>query len=155
MLFSLGAFVVLMLLVSKFALRPMLAMMKKREDHIENQIKTAEQNRAEAEKLMKDQMNELTKARKEAREIIEKAKAQKGVEAEEILKAAESRADRIIEDGISEIQREKEKALESLRDEIGTLSVQLASKIIEKEVKEQSHSQLVSEYLQEIGRKAQ
>lgn len=151
MLFSLSAFIILMLLVSRFALRPMLAMMKQREDHIDGQIQKAEKSRLEAEDLLKKQTDALTRARKEAREIIEKAKVQKEVEAEAIIKQAEARADRIVQDGVAEIQREKEKALTSLRDEVGTLTVLLASKVLEQEVSEKNQSGLLKTYLEEIG----
>lgn len=152
MLFQLIAFIILMLLVSKFALRPMLQVMKQRQDHIEGQIKEAEERRKEAEKLLEEQWQELKKARQEAKEIIERAKAQKDREAEAIIKQAQERAGRILEEATNEIQREKEKALASLRDEVGGLSVQLASKLLEKELDKNRHSDLVSSYLDEVGR---
>lgn len=155
MLFSLSAFIVLMLLVSRFALRPMLATMKQREDHIENQIKTAEQNRIEAENLVKQQLDALARARKDSREILEKTKQQKSVEADAILKEAQDRAERMVQDSIIEIQREKEKALESLRDEVGSLTVLLASKVLAHEVNEKKQSALLKTYLEEIGSKVQ
>lgn len=145
-------FVGLMLLIAKFALRPMLETMKKREDHIENQIKTAETNRVEAEKFLAEQREALNEARLEAKEIIERAKAQKEREAEEILNQAQERAERMIKEATNEIQREKEKAIASLRDEVGTLTVQLASKMLEKELDAQGQSKLVDRYLEQVGR---
>lgn len=152
MLFQLIAFIVLMLLVSKFALRPMLATMRQRQEHIENQIKTAEQSRKDAEKLLAEQKEALNRARLEAKEILERAKAQKEREAEEIIKQAQERAERLIQEATGEIQREKEKALADLRDEIGSLTVQLASKMLEKELDEKGQSQLVDRYLEQVGR---
>lgn len=152
MLFQLIAFIILMLLVSKFALRPMLQVMKNRQDHIEGQIKEAEERRKEAEKLLEEQREELKKARQEAKEIIERAKAQKEREAEAIIQQAQERAGRILEEATNEIQREKEKALTSLRDEIGGISIQLASKLMEKELDKSGQSELVSSYLDEVGR---
>ncbi|TCS95592.1 F0F1 ATP synthase subunit B [Hazenella coriacea] len=145
-------FIGLMLLIAKFALRPMLETMKKREDHIENQIKTAETNRVEAEKFLADQREALNEARLEAKEIIERAKAQKEREAEEILNQAQQRAERMIKEATSEIQREKEKAIASLRDEVGALTVQLASKMLEKELDAKGQSKLVDRYLEQVGR---
>ncbi|SEM79910.1 F0F1 ATP synthase subunit B [Lihuaxuella thermophila] len=152
MLFQLGAFIVLMLLVSKFALRPILNTMKQRQDHIESQIKAAEQNRLDAEKLIEEQKEALKQARQEAKEIIERAKAQKEREAEEIIRKAQERAERMIQEATTEIQREKEKALASLRDEVGALSVQLASKMLEKELDQKGQAQLVNRYLEQVGR---
>lgn len=151
MLFSLGAFIVLMFFVSRFAMRPMLAMMKQREDHIEGQIQKAEQGRVEAEELVKQQTATLAQARKEAFDMIENAKAQKEVEAEAILQKAEARAEQIVQDGVAEIQREKERALETLRDEVGALTVMLASKVLKQEVNEAKQEDLLKTYLKEIG----
>jgi len=152
MLFQLIAFIVLMLLVSRFALRPMLATMKKRQDHIEGQIQAAEESRKQAEKLLEEQKAALEKARQEAKEMLERAKAQKEREAEEIIKKAQERAERMIQEATTEIQREKEKAIAGLRDEVGTLSVQLASKLLEKELDAKGQSKLVESYLEQVGR---
>jgi F-type H+-transporting ATPase subunit b len=152
MLFQLAAFIILMLLVGRFALRPMLATMKQRQDHIEGQIKAAEESRKEAEKLLEEQRAELNRARQEAKEIIDRAKAQKEREAEEIIKMAQERAERMIQEATAEIQREKEKALASLRDEVGSLSVELASKLLEKELDKKDQAKLMESYFEEVGR---
>jgi F-type H+-transporting ATPase subunit b len=152
MLFQLVAFIVLMLLVSKYALRPMLNTMQQRQEHIEGQIKAAEKSRKEAEELIEEQREALEKARKEAKEIIDRAKAQKDREAEEIIAKAQERAERMIKEATNEIEREKEKALASLRGEVGALSVQLASKLIEKELDGKGQAELVESYLEQVGR---
>jgi F-type H+-transporting ATPase subunit b len=152
MLFQLVAFIILMILVSRFALRPILATMKQRQDHIEGQIRKAEESRKEAEELLEKQREELNKARIEAKEIIDRAKAQSEREADEIVKKAQERAERMIQEATTEIQREKEKALASLRDEVAALSVRLASKLMEKELDEKGQSQLVESYLEQVGR---
>jgi F-type H+-transporting ATPase subunit b len=151
-LFQLAAFIILMLLVGRFALRPMLQTMKQRQDHIEGQIKAAEDSRKEAEKLLEEQKAELNRTRQEAKEIIERAKAQSEREADEIIKGAQERAERMIQEATAEIQREKEKALASLREEVGALSVQLASKLLEKELDKKGQAKLVETYLEEVGR---
>lgn len=75
-LYQLLAFAVLLLILSKFALKPLLGVMQKRQDMINEQIDSAEQNRKEAEKLLAEQREEMQKARVEARELIENAKKQ-------------------------------------------------------------------------------
>lgn len=152
MLFQLAAFAILVALVSKFALRPILDMMKKREDHIKAQIDTAEEKRSEAEKLLEEQKKILEQARSEAKEILERSKRQKEQEAEEIIKQAKIRADQLLKDATLEIQSEKEKALNELRDQIGSLSIHLTSKLLEKEVRESEQAKLVDRYLEQVGR---
>ncbi|MFC4077362.1 F0F1 ATP synthase subunit B [Salinithrix halophila] len=151
MIFQAVAFIALMLLVSKFALRPMLGVLKKRQDYIDEQISSAEKNREQAEKLVAEQREALEAARGEAKEILERTKSQKEREAEEIIKGAQERAERMIKEATSEIAMEKEKALAELRDEVGRLTVLLASKVMEKELDEKEQAKLVDRYLDRVG----
>lgn len=150
--FQLVIFLILMGLLAKLVLRPLLATMQKRADHIEGQIKAAEQSRLEGEKFVAEQKEALTQARNEAKEIIERAKAQKEIEAEQIIRGAQERTERMLKEATEEIQREKEKALAGLRDEIGALTVQLASQLLQKELDANSQSKLVNRYLEQVGR---
>ncbi|OYD08202.1 ATP synthase F0 subunit B [Paludifilum halophilum] len=151
MLFQVVVVIILIFLIARYAMRPMLNVMKERQDHIDQQITTAEENRAEAEKRAAEQREALTEARREAKQIIERAKAQKEREAEEIISKAQEQADRMIQDATSEIETEKEKALSELRDEVGRLTVMLASKVMEKELDSKEQSRLVDSYLKQVG----
>jgi len=151
MLFQVVVLIILIALMARFVMRPLLAMMKERQDYIDQQITTAEENRKEAEKLAAQQEEALKQARQEAKELLERAKAQKEREAEEIIRQAQERAERIINEATSQIALEKEKALADLRDEVGRLSVQLAAKMLEKELDAEEHSKLVGRYLEQVG----
>ncbi len=151
MLFQVVVLIILIALMARFVMRPLLAMMKERQDYIDQQITTAEENRKEAEKLAAQQEEALKQARQEAKELLERAKAQKEREAEEIIRQAQERAERIINEATSQIALEKEKALADLRDEVGRLSVLLAAKMLEKELDAEEHSKLVGRYLEQVG----
>ncbi|WP_188432440.1 F0F1 ATP synthase subunit B [Kroppenstedtia guangzhouensis] len=151
MLFQVVAILILMFLLKRYALGPVMKVMNERSEHIEQQITTAEQNRAEAEKLVAEQKEALSQARQEAKDLLERARAQKEREAEEIIRDARERAERLISEAKSEIISEKEQAIQELRDEVGTLSVMLASKMIEKEIKAKDQSALVKKYLNQVG----
>jgi F-type H+-transporting ATPase subunit b len=152
MLSQLVIFLLLMVLVSRYALRPLLATMRQRQDHIDGQIRSAENHQAEAEKMIEEQKEALQLARVEAKEIVERAKVQKERDAEEIIRQANERAERLIHEATNEINREKEKALLALRQEVGALSVQLASKVIGQELDQSLQSKLVNRYLEQVGR---
>jgi len=152
MLFQLGVFVVLVLLVSKFGSRPVLEMMKKRQEHIENQIASAEKSREEAEALVQEQKKLLEQARVEANEIIARAKRQKEAEAEKIIAEAKARADQLLDEANKKIKLEQEKALQELRDQVGAISLQLASKLLDKEISDTEQSKLLDQYFEQVGR---
>ena len=71
-----------------------MGIMKQREDHIANQLDSAEKNNADAMKLVEEQKQELVAARTEARELLEKARKQADVQREEIVAAAKAEAPR-------------------------------------------------------------
>lgn len=150
-LFTLFTFVILLLLLKKFAWGPIMDMMKRREEHIANEIDTAERNRKEAEKYLEEQKAEIQKARQEAQDIIESARKLSEKQGEEILAKAKADAERVKETALAEIQREKELAVAELREQVASLSVLIATKVIEKELDEAAQEKLIQDYLKEVG----
>jgi F-type H+-transporting ATPase subunit b len=151
MLFQLIVFFILLVLVRKFALGPAMGVMEKRQQHIENQISTAEKARAEAEGLLGEQRKVLKEAREEAHALVERAKKQSEVEAVEILNAANARAERLLEEAKVEISRERDKAVANVRDQVASLSVLLASKIIEKQMDEKTQQETIDQFMRQVG----
>lgn len=150
MLVQLIAFLILLWLVRIFAMKPAMKIMNDRQAYIENQISSAEQTRDEAHRLVEEQKKILADAKKEAYNLIESAKAQKDREASEILKAAQQRAERVIQEAAAEIENEKVKAIAELREQVGTLSVMLASKILEKELNAAQQQKMIEDFLKQV-----
>lgn len=148
---QIAAFLILYWLLSKYAFGPLMSIMQKRQDHVRNELATAEKNRSESEKLIAEQREAIVQARKEAGEIIERARQMSSKQSEEMIEAARKEAARLKEQAVTDISRERDQALASLREQVGTLSVMLASKIIEKELDANSQTQLVDDYLKQVG----
>lgn len=74
MIFQLLSLLILLALLKKFALKPLLGIMKQREDYIGNEISSAEQKHVQAEKLLEEQRVLLKEAREESHTLIENAK---------------------------------------------------------------------------------
>ncbi|MFA9560180.1 F0F1 ATP synthase subunit B [Evansella sp. AB-rgal1] len=140
-----------MLILKKFALGPIINMMEKREVHIADQIKSAESNRKEAEKYLAEQREAIQDARREAKEIVENTKKFSEQQAEEILATARKEAERLKETAVAEINQEKEQAISALREQVSTLSILVASKVIERELDEKEQEKLIQETLREVG----
>jgi F-type H+-transporting ATPase subunit b len=128
--------------------------MEKRRQLVQEQMESAQNNRSAAERLIEEQKQALQQARKEAYDIIELAKTTGSKQADNIVQAARSESNRIKEDAIRDIETEKNKAIAALKAQVSGLSVLIASKIIEKQVDEQSQKQLVDQYLQDVGNKS-
>jgi F-type H+-transporting ATPase subunit b len=150
-LFQLVMFLVLMALLKKFAWGPLMGIMKEREAHVAGEITAAENSRQEAKKLLEEQRNLLKEARNDAQNLIEGAKKQGELQREEIVAASRVEAERIKEAAKLEIEQQKEKAVAAIREQVASLSVLIASKVIEKELNAADQDKLINEYIQEAG----
>lgn len=150
-LYQITAFFVLLLLLKKYAFGPIMNMMEKREKHVADQIASAEKNRGEAEQYLKEQRDAIQSAREEAKEIVENTQKMSDLQAKQIMENARKEAERMKENAKQEINSEKAQAISELREQVSTLSVLVASKVIEKELDEQEQEKLIQDTLREVG----
>jgi F-type H+-transporting ATPase subunit b len=153
MLYSLFIFIILFLLLRRYAFGYLMRMMQERQDKIAEDIATAEKSRLEAQQLMKEQEAALNEARQDAQKVLENARQTSEKQAEKIISDARAEVEQFKKVARAEIEREKEQAIEALRAQVGTLSVMLATKVIEKELDEEQQQKLISDYLAEVGKK--
>lgn len=152
-LFTIISFLLLLWLLNKYAFGPLFGVMEKRRQLIQEQMNAADNNRAAAEASLAEQKAALDEARKEAYSIMEQARATSAKQADEIVSSAKNEATRLKDEALKDIESEKNKAISALRTEVGGISVQIASKIIEKQVDEKSQEEIVDKYLKEVGNK--
>lgn len=150
-LVTLILFIVLMLLLKKFAWGPLMGIMQQREEQVASDLETAEKSRQETKKLLEEQRSLLKEARVEAQAIVENAKKQADLQKEEIVSAARNEAARLQESAKRDIETEKEKAITALREEVVSLSVLAASKVLNKEVSEEDNRSLIEETIAKAG----
>ncbi|MGM0875086.1 MAG: F0F1 ATP synthase subunit B [Bacillota bacterium] len=149
--FQLVMFLILLALLGKYAFGPVMNMMKQREEHIANEINSSEERNKEAQKLVEEQRELLKQTRLEAQGLVENAKKLGEQQKEDIIQAARSEAGRLKDAAIKEIEQEKEQAVAALREQVASLSVLIASKVIEKELNEQEQEKLINDYINEVG----
>lgn len=144
-------FILLLLLLKKFAWGPLMGVMDKRAELIANEIDTAEQNRLESERILSEQKEALKEAGANAQLIVENARKQSAAEAEEMLTRAREEAQRMKQSAELEIATAKEKAIAAVREEFVSLSVLAASKVLEKEISEEDNRALIEETIVKAG----
>ncbi|XQY91673.1 F0F1 ATP synthase subunit B [Metabacillus sp. HB246100] len=150
-IFQLVMFLVLLALLKKYALGPVMNIMKQREEHIANEINSSEERNKEAQKLVEEQRELLKQARVEAQSLVENAKKLGEQQKEDIIQAARSEAGRLKDSALKEIEQQKDQAVAALREQVASLSVMIASKVIEKELNEQEQEKLINDYINEVG----
>ncbi|PCK70870.1 F0F1 ATP synthase subunit B-like protein [Paenibacillus larvae subsp. larvae B-3650] len=149
-MFAIFAFAILYWLLNKYAFGPLFGIMEKRAELVQEQLKSAETNRTQAEQLVAEQKEAIQEARKDAYNIVEQAKQASTRQAEEIVHKAKEDASRIKEEAVRDIESEKNKAIAALREQVGDMSVLIASKVLEKEVDAGEQQKLVNQYLKEV-----
>lgn len=147
------AFALLYWLLNKFAFGKLFAVMEKRRELVRGQLEEAKQTREQATVYVEEQKEALKQARQDAFEIIEQAKQSSSKQALDLLDQAKADATRMKEEAIRDIESERTRAVDALRGEIGAFSVNIASKLIEREVENNPADQekLVDQYLKEVG----
>lgn len=155
MIWTVITFGVFLLLVSKFALGPILSMLDKRRQTIEENLRKAEEAREEAERLFAEYKERLEQAKKEAQQIILESKKMGEKLKEEILTEARKEAEDLKDKAIRTIELEREKVLQELREKAAEYSVEIASRILKKSIDLQTHRSLIDEALKEVAKRSE
>lgn len=152
---ALIAFAILYWLLNRYAFGPLFSIMEQRRELVQRQMKEAADTREQATAYVEEQKQALQQARQEAYEILEQSKQTGTRQAEQIIGEAREEATRLKDEAVRDIENERNKAVATLRSEVGRASVQIASKLIQKEVNEsQVQEELVDKYLKEVGGRA-
>lgn len=149
-IFQLVIFLVLLALLKKYAFGPVMNIMKQREEHINAEIDAAEQSNNEARALLEEQKKATKEAHTQIQEMLESAKKRSDAQAEEIVSTAKKEAQALKAMAAADIEREKEKAVEAIQEQIAKFSVEIAAKIIKKELNEKDQKALVKGFLDDI-----
>ena len=149
--FVLFSFVLLMVLIKKFAWGPVSNMLEERAKKIAGDLDNAEADRIKASKLVKEQEDLLANSRTEATTTVRKAKETAEKEAHDIVLNAHEEGRRYLEQAKREIEREREVMIEAAKNEVADLSIQIAEKIIKKELDPATHQELINSYIEGLG----
>jgi F-type H+-transporting ATPase subunit b len=151
-IWTLLTFGVLFALLGKLAFKPIAEALDRRGQMIKQSLDDAEKTRTEAKKLMEDYQKQVAQARAEAGKIIEEARALGENVRKEIVEKSNAESSALVQRAQEEIQREKEKGLQELKDTVASLSVQIASNVIGKELNEATHRQLIENLIKDLGK---
>lgn len=146
-------FLLLVYLLKKFAWGPVINALEKREQQIAADKQTAAQARQSAEELKKELDARLAQISNEASAQIAKAVSMGRAQQEQLIDQAKQQAQQLLEQAKAQIEAEKNKALADVRGEISSISLLAASRILGKQVKDDTADQVVSHVLEEITRK--
>lgn len=148
---ALIAFVIILLVLAKLVWPPVLEMMEKRQQKIQDDLDAAQRSKIQAAEEAKSYEAKILEAHHEADAIVAKAKK----EAEEVRSAVLAKAQREAADIIAKahgaVDSERHKAMIELSSSVVDLSVEIASKIIGNDLSVEEQRRLAEKYLAEVG----
>ena len=153
-LFTLCNMIITFLVLRKFLFRPVKKMIDARQKEIDDLYADADHAREEAAKLQESYAQKLLSTKEEAAQILRDATASAKKAGDEIVKAAEEESSALREKANRDIALERRKAMQEAKQEISGLAVQIASKVVQKEIDETTHDALIAQFIDELGDKA-
>ena len=151
MLFTWGNLLILFLLLKKFLFKPVNNILQKRHDEVDAMYSEASKNSEEAKKMREEYTKKLIDSKNEAEEIIKTAARKAILKEEEIISEAQGEANKIIKRAKAQIENERNSAFAELRSDVSELSVMIASKVLEKDIKESDHKEIIDKFIENMG----
>ena len=149
-IYTLIVFVCLMLVLGRFAWKPLLKALHEREAHLEHVLLDSERARNEAEALASQNRRELSQAADQVRALIEEARKEARVSADSIIRKAQAEAEAARERAEREIANARDQALMDIWSRTADLAVSVAGRVLSKELNESDHRRLVEVALGEL-----
>lgn len=146
-----GAFIILLILVRKFAWGAITGIFEERANKINNDITTAELSKKEAETLLAQRENELAGSKEEAANIIQTANDTAKQNRANILATANEEVANVKKRAQEDIEQERKEALSSVKGDVADISVQIAEKLIGQSLDSQAQSELIDSYIAKLG----
>ncbi len=148
------SFGLVLVILGRFAWKPLLKSLDDRENNIVNAIESAKRERAEAEKLLGEQKMAIAQARQEAADQVRKTQADMNAFREELMAKARKEADDLKVDARKAIEEERNKAIAEVRGEAARLSLLVTEKLLNEKLDDAKHLALAQQFVNDLSKKA-
>ena len=143
-----------MFIVKKFLLDKVMAVLDARRKAADEQIVAAQTARDEAMAIKQTYEENMKQAKAEANELLSRAQKTAAARSEEMIAQTQAQVAQLKEKAAADIEQEKKKALNDVKDTISGLAMEIASKVVEREINDKDHQALVDEFIEKIGESA-
>ena len=149
-LISLANLVIIFLLLKKLLFKPVKKTLAARQAQVDKIYDDAAAAKQTAEADRADYEQKLADVKAEAEEILTDARERADRMSEEIIGDAKDKAQAKLERAEEEIAQEKKKAMTELKDDVSALSVDIAEKLLGREIDEKDHAELIDKFISEV-----
>ena len=143
--------IILFWALTKILFKPVLNIIDARENAIKEDIATGEQAKNEGLALKAEYEQKLAVAKDEGQEIIKQATLRAEQKSDEIISTAKEEANSLKERANKDIAQEKEKVMNELKNDISSIAILAASKVIEKDIDQAKHEEMINKFIEEVG----
>ncbi len=143
-------FGLLLVILGRFAWRPLVRAMHEREAHLQQVLLDSERARNDAEAIAANHRSQLAGAADEVRALIEQARKEAQISADSIVKKAQAEAESARERAEREISGARDQALMEIWSKTADLAVSVAGRVLDKELGDSDHRRLVEAALNEL-----
>ena len=144
------AFIVFVWFCMKYVWPPLNGAIEARQKKIEDGLAASDEAEKELERVRQEAAEQLKDAKSQAADIIEQAKKRGALIVDEETARGQQEREKIIAQGHSEIESERSRVTEDLRKQVATLAVVGAEKILEREINQAAHSDIVEKLVAEL-----
>ena len=138
-------------LIKRFLFKPVNEMLEKRRAKADAEIQDAVKAKEEAQAMKSEYEKNMQEARDKANEIVKTAQKTAAVQSEEMIREASSQVTAMKEKAEKDIAQERRKAVNEIKGEIGGMAVEIAGKVVEREIRESDHQALIDEFIRNVG----
>lgn len=139
------------LLIKKFLFKPVREILAKRKAAADAEIADATKAKEEAQAMKAEYEQNMQEARDKASDILASAQKSATLQSEAIIREANEQAVMLKTKAEKDIAQEKRKAVNEIKDEIGSMAMEIAGKVIEREVNASDHEKLIDEFIENVG----
>ena len=142
------SFLILFILLKKFLYAPVVKMLEDRSEKIKSSLETAERVKQEAEKTTEVNESLMIKAREESQILISEARDQAKKIKESEMEKSKEQIENERKRALDQKKSEQENIINNIRSEFSGLAISAAEKIVEREVTEKNHDQVIASFLE-------
>lgn len=150
-IFYLINFLILVGVLTKFLYKPFINVLDTRKQSIQDALDHAEMTNKRADEKMEQYNRQIAKIEDEGRDIIKEAKVRAEAQAADIIEEANTRAAEIVLAAQRQVERERQKALDDMKRQIGALAMLAAQKILERDIAQIGQDKIVDEIIEQAG----
>ena len=151
MIFAWCNLLVLYFVLRKLLFKPVKNMIDSRQKEIDDMYSDAEKLREDTAVMKADYEEKISRAKEESEEILKSAVRRAQLREEEILREANDKAARVMKRAEEQVEMEKKRAINEVKNEVSDMAIGIASAVIERDINREEHEALIDEFIRSMN----